>query len=94
MSPGQGVPSGPGPAAATPPCPRPPGHTSPTQKEPTPFTIEWIPDILPRSRLGELRLKFQYGHHGGPRQPPPARGTPPSEPPPLPLPPLGTLTFP
>ncbi|XP_032936969.1 uncharacterized protein C2orf42 homolog [Catharus ustulatus] len=69
------------------------GHTSPTQKEPTPFTIEWIPDILPRSRLGELRLKFQYGHHGGPRQPP-ARGTPPSEPPPLPLPPLGTIAFP
>ncbi|XP_059726577.1 uncharacterized protein C2orf42 homolog isoform X1 [Haemorhous mexicanus] len=69
------------------------GHTSPTQKEPTPFTIEWIPDILPRSRLGELRLKFQYGHHGGPRQPP-GRGTPPAEPPPLPLPPLGTIAFP
>ncbi|XP_054506689.2 uncharacterized protein C2orf42 homolog [Agelaius phoeniceus] len=62
------------------------GHTSPTQKEPTPFTIEWIPDILPRSRLGELRLKFQYGHHGGPRQPP-GRGTPPE-------PPLGTIAFP
>ncbi|XP_021401059.2 uncharacterized protein C2orf42 homolog [Lonchura striata] len=63
------------------------GHTSPTQKEPTPFTIEWIPDILPRSRLGELRLKFQYGHHGGPRQPP-GRGDPPPEPP------LATITFP
>ncbi|XP_063031376.1 uncharacterized protein C2orf42 homolog [Melospiza melodia melodia] len=62
------------------------GHTSPTQKEPTPFTIEWIPDILPRSRLGELRLKFQYGHHGGPRQPP-GRGTPPE-------PPLGSVAFP
>ncbi|KAM4883742.1 uncharacterized protein C2orf42 homolog isoform 2-T2 [Sylvia borin] len=71
------------------------GHTSPTQKEPTPFTIEWIPDILPRSRLGELRLKFQYGHHGGPpRQPPPGRGTPSSEPPQLPLPPLGAIAFP
>uniref|UniRef100_A0A8U7P1B7 Uncharacterized protein n=1 Tax=Corvus moneduloides TaxID=1196302 RepID=A0A8U7P1B7_CORMO len=62
------------------------GHTSPTQKEPTPFTIEWIPDILPRSRLGELRLNFQYGHHGGPRQPPAPRGTPPEPPP-------GTGTF-
>ncbi|KAF1618761.1 UNVERIFIED_CONTAM: hypothetical protein FQV15_0003113, partial [Eudyptes pachyrhynchus] len=44
------------------------GNTSPTQKEPTPFIIEWIPNILPRSRIGELRIKFQYGHHGG-RQP-------------------------
>ncbi|XP_074837773.1 uncharacterized protein C2orf42 homolog isoform X3 [Carettochelys insculpta] len=39
------------------------GNTSPDQKEPTPFTIEWIPDILPQSRIGELRIKFEYGHH-------------------------------
>ena len=32
------------------------------QKEPTPFVIEWIPDILPLSHIGELRLKFEYGH--------------------------------
>lgn len=32
------------------------------QKEPTPFIIEWIPDILPRSHIGELRIKFEYGH--------------------------------
>ncbi|XP_071435399.1 uncharacterized protein C2orf42 homolog isoform X7 [Pithys albifrons albifrons] len=69
------------------------GHTSPTQKEPTPFTIEWIPNILPRSRLGELRLKFQYGHHGGPRPAAPPRPPPPPAPP-LELPPLGAIAFP
>ncbi|XP_017687302.1 PREDICTED: uncharacterized protein C2orf42 homolog [Lepidothrix coronata] len=69
------------------------GHTSPTQKEPTPFTIEWIPNILPRSRLGELRLKFQYGHHGGPRPTGPPRDPPPTDPP-LELPPLSAIAFP
>ncbi|KAJ7425321.1 hypothetical protein WISP_23994 [Willisornis vidua] len=69
------------------------GHTSPTQKEPTPFTIEWIPNILPRSRLGELRLKFQYGHHGGPRPAAPSRHPPPPAPP-LELPPLSAIAFP
>ena len=39
-----------------------PGNTSPDQKEPTPFIIEWIPDILPKSHIGELRIKFEYGH--------------------------------
>ena len=38
------------------------GNTSPDQKEPTPFIIEWIPDILPKSHIGELRIKFEYGH--------------------------------
>ena len=38
------------------------GHTVRDQKEPTPFVIEWIPDILPLSHIGELRLKFEYGH--------------------------------
>ncbi|XP_054080939.1 uncharacterized protein C2orf42-like [Rissa tridactyla] len=73
------------------------GNTSPTQKEPTPFIIEWIPDILPRSRIGELRLKFQYGHHSarqppGPPRPPPA--APPPAQPPLRLAPLPALPFP
>lgn len=38
------------------------GNTSPDQKEPTPFIIEWIPNILPKSYVGELRIKFEYGH--------------------------------
>nr|XP_020635798.1 uncharacterized protein C2orf42 homolog isoform X1 [Pogona vitticeps]XP_020635799.1 uncharacterized protein C2orf42 homolog isoform X1 [Pogona vitticeps]XP_020635800.1 uncharacterized protein C2orf42 homolog isoform X1 [Pogona vitticeps] len=40
------------------------GNMSPDQKEPTPFIIEWIPDILPQSKIGELRIKFEYGHYG------------------------------
>ena len=28
----------------------------------TPFVLEWIPDLLPKSKLGELRIKFEYGH--------------------------------
>jgi len=38
------------------------GQTLPDQKELTPFTIEWIPDILPFMKIGELRIKFEYGH--------------------------------
>ena len=38
------------------------GQTLPDQKEPTPFVIEWIPDILPFMKIGELRIKFEYGH--------------------------------
>lgn len=38
------------------------GNTTSDQKEPTPFIIEWIPDILPKSRIGELRIKLEYGH--------------------------------
>ena len=34
----------------------------PDQGSPTPFIIEWIPDILPTMHIGELRLKFEYGH--------------------------------
>ncbi|KAM9608081.1 uncharacterized protein C2orf42 homolog isoform 2-T4 [Morphnus guianensis] len=69
------------------------GNTSPTQKEPTPFIIEWIPNILPQSRIGELRIKFQYGHHGGPQ--PSADHRPPTTiEPPLELTPLTTITFP
>ncbi|GCB63038.1 hypothetical protein scyTo_0011558 [Scyliorhinus torazame] len=39
------------------------GNMSPEQKEPTPFIIEWIPDILPRLKIGEMRIKLVYGHH-------------------------------
>ncbi|KAM4634463.1 uncharacterized protein C2orf42 homolog [Polymixia lowei] len=38
------------------------GTCTADQKEPTPFVIEWIPDILPRSRVGELRIRFEFGH--------------------------------
>ncbi|XP_064631260.1 uncharacterized protein C2orf42-like isoform X2 [Lineus longissimus] len=38
------------------------GNTTADQKEPTPFIIEWIPDILPKTHIGELRIKFEYGH--------------------------------
>ncbi|KAL4609481.1 hypothetical protein GN956_G23850 [Arapaima gigas] len=38
------------------------GSSSSEQKGPIPFIIEWIPDILPRSRVGELRIRFEYGH--------------------------------
>jgi len=27
-----------------------------------PFVIEWIPDILPQSHVGELRIQFEFGH--------------------------------
>ncbi|XP_048474671.1 uncharacterized protein C2orf42 homolog [Rhincodon typus] len=39
------------------------GNMSPEQKEPTPFIIEWIPDILPKLKIGEMRIKLEYGHH-------------------------------
>ncbi|XP_051794836.1 uncharacterized protein C2orf42 homolog isoform X2 [Acanthochromis polyacanthus] len=32
------------------------------QKEATPFVIEWIPDVLPRCQMGELRISFEFGH--------------------------------
>lgn len=38
------------------------GYTSPNQREPTPFVIEWIPDLLPVSKIGELRIKFEFDH--------------------------------
>ncbi|XP_010876425.1 uncharacterized protein C2orf42 homolog isoform X2 [Esox lucius] len=41
------------------------GQHTVDQKDPTPFVIEWIPDILPRCHVGELRLSFQYGHQLG-----------------------------
>lgn len=32
------------------------------QKEADPFVIEWIPDVLPRCHMGELRISFEFGH--------------------------------
>lgn len=36
--------------------------TCPNPKDALPFVIEWIPDILPQCKIGELRIKFEYGH--------------------------------
>ncbi|XP_058134726.1 uncharacterized protein C2orf42 homolog isoform X5 [Dasypus novemcinctus] len=69
------------------------GNTSPDQKEPTPFIIEWIPDILPQSKIGELRIKFEYGHHrNGHMAEYQDQRSPPDQP--LELAPLTTITFP
>ncbi|XP_044730781.1 uncharacterized protein C2orf42 [Chrysoperla carnea] len=38
------------------------GNTSMDQSEPTPFIIEWIPDIIPKMQIGELKLQFEFGH--------------------------------
>ncbi|XP_062269603.1 uncharacterized protein C2orf42 homolog isoform X2 [Platichthys flesus] len=32
------------------------------QKEASPFVIEWIPEVLPRCQMGELRISFEFGH--------------------------------
>ncbi|XP_004435637.1 PREDICTED: uncharacterized protein C2orf42 homolog [Ceratotherium simum simum] len=69
------------------------GNTSPDQKEPTPFIIEWIPDILPQSKIGELRIKFEYGHHRNGHVADYQDQRPPLEQP-LELAPLTTITFP
>lgn len=26
------------------------------------FVIEWIPNVLPKSKYGEMIIKFEYGH--------------------------------
>ena len=37
-----------------------------TSSKPTPFIIEWTPNMLPLSKMGELRLKYEYEHiHNG-----------------------------
>jgi hypothetical protein len=40
------------------------GKTDLTAKENVPFSIEWIPDILPQTHHGELTLSFQFSHTG------------------------------
>lgn len=27
-----------------------------------PFTVEWIPNAFPKSKFGEMRISFYYGH--------------------------------
>ncbi|CAB4061122.1 unnamed protein product [Lepeophtheirus salmonis] len=39
------------------------GQMSFDSKDTTPFVIEWIPDILPIMKVGELKVKFEYGHN-------------------------------
>ncbi|XP_056601917.1 uncharacterized protein C2orf42 homolog isoform X1 [Triplophysa dalaica] len=41
------------------------GTCSAEHTDPVPFVIEWIPDILPHSQVGELRIRFEYGHQVG-----------------------------
>ncbi|XP_017296831.1 uncharacterized protein C2orf42 homolog isoform X3 [Kryptolebias marmoratus] len=38
------------------------GPSTADQKEASPFVIEWIPDVLPRCQMGELRFSFEFGH--------------------------------
>jgi len=38
------------------------GNTPQEPQGTTPFDIEWIPDLLPSTKIGELRIKFEYGH--------------------------------
>uniref|UniRef100_A0A3Q3W3Y9 Putative treble-clef zinc-finger domain-containing protein n=1 Tax=Mola mola TaxID=94237 RepID=A0A3Q3W3Y9_MOLML len=38
------------------------GAGSADLKEAGPFVIEWIPDVLPRCHMGELRISFEFGH--------------------------------
>ena len=38
------------------------GQMSSDPRDVTPFTIEWIPDLFPKSRVGELAIKFEFGH--------------------------------
>lgn len=39
-----------------------PGPGTGEQNEAGPFVIEWIPDLLPRCQMGELRITFEFGH--------------------------------
>lgn len=39
-----------------------PGPGTAEQNEAGPFVIEWIPDLLPRCQMGELRITFEFGH--------------------------------
>jgi len=38
------------------------GQMSTDLRDVTPFTIEWVPDLYPRTHLGELKIKFEFGH--------------------------------
>ena len=47
-----------------------PGRGSGTaaEAEMHPFTIEWIPDVLPTMRVGEMRITLVYGHQKNGRE--------------------------
>ena len=34
--------------------------------QPVPFIIDWIPDVLPQSKFGELSIQFRFGHQRHP----------------------------
>lgn len=38
------------------------GYSNSDRKELIPFLIEWIPDLLPKSKVGEVQFRYQFGH--------------------------------
>ena len=38
------------------------GQMSPNPRDISPFVIEWVPDLLPHMGIGELTIKFEFGH--------------------------------
>ena len=38
------------------------GQMSSNSKHIIPFVIEWVPNLLPRAGIGELTIKFEFGH--------------------------------
>ena len=38
------------------------GQMSSNPKHIIPFVIEWVPNLLPRRGIGELTIKFEFGH--------------------------------
>ena len=38
------------------------GQMSSNPKHIIPFVIEWVPNLLPRIGIGELTIKFEFGH--------------------------------
>ena len=38
------------------------GQMSSDPKDITPFQIDWTPDLLPKTKVGEMSIQFQYGH--------------------------------
>ena len=38
------------------------GQMTSNPKHVVPFVIEWVPNLLPRIGIGELTIKFEFGH--------------------------------
>ena len=38
------------------------GQMSTDPRDVTPFKIEWVQDVLPRSKTGEMTIKLEFGH--------------------------------